>query len=122
MGGGPGRYVWGDRRRAALYMTAMQAEAGFGCPTTMTFAALPELAAEPELHAEWAPLLTAASYDQSSISTHEKGSAIACVADAFCASRLAPDARARARVWDAADRHRFRCNRAASHTCRLKPL
>ena len=29
--------------RAALYMTAMQAEAGFACPTTMTFAAIPAL-------------------------------------------------------------------------------
>ena len=45
--------------RAALYMTAMQAEAGFGCPITMTFAAVPALRAQPELAAEWEPLLTA---------------------------------------------------------------
>ena len=37
--------------RAALYMTAMQAEAGFGCPITMTFAAIPALRAQPELAA-----------------------------------------------------------------------
>ena len=33
--------------RAALYMTAMQAEAGFCCPITMTFAVVPALRAQP---------------------------------------------------------------------------
>jgi putative acyl-CoA dehydrogenase len=37
--------------RAALYLTATQAEAGFGCPVTMTFAAIPALRAAPELAA-----------------------------------------------------------------------
>ncbi|MGH2864188.1 MAG: DNA alkylation response protein, partial [Solirubrobacteraceae bacterium] len=41
--------------RAALYMTAMQAEAGFACPITMTFAVVPALRAQPELAAEWEP-------------------------------------------------------------------
>ena len=45
--------------RAALYLTAIQAEAGFACPITMTFAVVPALRAEPELAAEWIPLLTA---------------------------------------------------------------
>ena len=45
--------------RAALYMTAMQAEAGFCCPITMTFAVVPALRAQPELAAEWEPLVTA---------------------------------------------------------------
>ena len=45
--------------RAALYMTAMQAEAGFACPITMTFAVVPALRAQPELAAEWEPLVTA---------------------------------------------------------------
>jgi putative acyl-CoA dehydrogenase len=62
--------------RAALYMTAMQAEAGFACPITMTFAAIPALRAQPELAAEWEPLLTAASYDPRSIPAAIKGSAI----------------------------------------------
>ena len=44
-------------------MTAMQAEAGFACPITMTFAVVPALRAEPQLAAEWEPLLTATSYD-----------------------------------------------------------
>ncbi|HEU0249382.1 MAG TPA: acyl-CoA dehydrogenase family protein [Solirubrobacteraceae bacterium] len=66
--------------RAALYMTAMQAEAGFACPITMTFAVLPALRAQPELLAEWGPLVTATSYDPRLIDSHEKGSAIAGMA------------------------------------------
>jgi putative acyl-CoA dehydrogenase len=66
--------------RAALYMTAMQAEAGFACPITMTFAAIPALRAQPELAAEWEPLLTATTYDPRSIPAPEKGSAISGMA------------------------------------------
>ena len=66
--------------RAALYMTAMQAEAGFACPITMTFAVVPALRAQPELAAEWEPLLTATTYDPRLISAAEKGSAIAGMA------------------------------------------
>jgi putative acyl-CoA dehydrogenase len=66
--------------RAAMYMTAMQAEAGFACPITMTFAVVPALRAQPELAAEWEPLVTAASYDPRSIPASEKGSAIAGMA------------------------------------------
>jgi putative acyl-CoA dehydrogenase len=62
--------------RGALFITATQAEAGFACPTTMTFAAVPALRAQPELAAEWEPLLTATSYDPSSVPAAEKGSAI----------------------------------------------
>jgi putative acyl-CoA dehydrogenase len=66
--------------RAALYMTAMQAEAGFCCPITMTFAVVPALRAQPELAAEWEPLVTATTYDPRLISAAEKGSAIAGMA------------------------------------------
>ena len=66
--------------RAALYMTAMQAEAGYACPITMTFAAIPALRAQPELAAEWEPLLTSRSYDGRLIEASEKGSAIAGMA------------------------------------------
>lgn len=66
--------------RAALYMTAMQAEAGFCCPITMTFAVLPALRAQPELLEEWGPLVTATSYDPRLIPAGEKGSAIAGMA------------------------------------------
>ncbi|HTR89677.1 MAG TPA: acyl-CoA dehydrogenase family protein, partial [Solirubrobacteraceae bacterium] len=66
--------------RAALYMTAMQAEAGFACPITMTFAVVPALRAQPELAAEWEPLVTATTYDPRLIPASEKGCAIAGMA------------------------------------------
>jgi putative acyl-CoA dehydrogenase len=66
--------------RAALYMTAMQAEAGFACPITMTFAVVPALRAQPELAAEWEPLITARRYDPRLIRASEKGCAIAGMA------------------------------------------
>jgi putative acyl-CoA dehydrogenase len=66
--------------RAALYMTAMQAEAGFACPITMTFAVVPALRAQPELAATWEPLVTATSYDPRLVPATEKGSAIAGMA------------------------------------------
>jgi putative acyl-CoA dehydrogenase len=66
--------------RAALYMTAMQAEAGFCCPITMTFAVVPALRAQPELAAEWEPLVTANHYDPRLIPAAEKGSAISGMA------------------------------------------
>jgi putative acyl-CoA dehydrogenase len=66
--------------RAALYMTAMQAEAGYACPITMTFAVVPALRAQPELAAEWEPLVTATTYDPRLIPAAEKGSAISGMA------------------------------------------
>ncbi len=66
--------------RAAMYMTAMQAEAGFACPITMTFAVVPALRAQPELAAEWEPLITATTYDPRSIPAAEKGSALSGMA------------------------------------------
>jgi putative acyl-CoA dehydrogenase len=66
--------------RAALYMTAMQAEAGFACPITMTFAVVPALRAQPELAAEWEPLVTATTYDPRLIPAGEKGCAISGMA------------------------------------------
>jgi putative acyl-CoA dehydrogenase len=66
--------------RAALYMTAMQAEAGYACPITMTFAVVPALRAQPELAAEWEPLVTATHYDPRLVPAAEKGCAIAGMA------------------------------------------
>jgi putative acyl-CoA dehydrogenase len=66
--------------RAGLYMTAMQAEAGFACPITMTFAVLPALRATPALAAEWEPLITATTYDPRLVPAAQKGSAIAGMA------------------------------------------
>jgi putative acyl-CoA dehydrogenase len=62
--------------RAALYHCAVQAEAGFGCPITMTFAAVPALRAQPDVAEEWVPLLTAAAYDPELRPAAEKGSAL----------------------------------------------
>jgi len=49
--------------RAAMYVTSGQAEAGHGCPMTMTFAAVPALRTTPHLAEAWIPRLTAAAYD-----------------------------------------------------------
>jgi putative acyl-CoA dehydrogenase len=66
----------GHAARAAMYITAIQAEAGFACPTTMTYAAIPALRMQPELAAEWEPLLTATTYDPDLKPATDKGSAI----------------------------------------------
>ena len=49
--------------RAALFYLMAQVEAGHGCPVSMTHAAVPALRAQPELAAEWEPLLTSLDYD-----------------------------------------------------------
>jgi putative acyl-CoA dehydrogenase len=49
--------------RAAMYMSGMQAEAGFCCPITMTFAAVPALRASDSIAEEWVPRLISTSYD-----------------------------------------------------------
>ncbi|SFK61318.1 acyl-CoA dehydrogenase family protein [Streptomyces pini] len=60
---------WADGRpgahlvRAAKFYLWSQAEAGHGCPVSMTYAAVPALRARPELAAAYEPLLTARSYD-----------------------------------------------------------
>lgn len=68
----PGAHV----ARAAIYMSGMQAEAGFCCPITMTFAAVPALRATPALAEQWVPLATATTYDPRMVPAAEKGSAI----------------------------------------------
>jgi len=60
---------WRERRpgahvaRATLFLLTAQVEAGHGCPISMTHAAVPALRAQPELAAEWEPLLTSLVYD-----------------------------------------------------------
>jgi putative acyl-CoA dehydrogenase len=60
---------WRDPRpgahaaRAALFFVLAQAEAGHGCPISMTYAAVPALRAEPEVAREWEPRITSAEYD-----------------------------------------------------------
>ncbi len=50
-------------RRAAGFVAWSQVEAGHGCPVSMTYSAVPALAASPELSAIWTPLLTSREYD-----------------------------------------------------------
>jgi putative acyl-CoA dehydrogenase len=68
----PGAHV----ARAATYVCSGQAEAGFGCPITMTFAAVPAVCVQPDLAEEWVPRLTATTYDPELKPAHEKASAL----------------------------------------------
>ncbi|MFJ7411178.1 acyl-CoA dehydrogenase family protein [Streptomyces sp. NPDC098077] len=52
----------GHVRRAAGFLVWTQAEAGHGCPLSMTHAAVPALRTDPALAAEWEPLLTSHTY------------------------------------------------------------
>ncbi|MFE2544063.1 acyl-CoA dehydrogenase family protein [Actinacidiphila glaucinigra] len=60
---------WADDRpgahvaRAAGFMVWSTAEAGHGCPVSMTYAVVPALRAAPELAAVYEPLLTSRVYD-----------------------------------------------------------
>jgi putative acyl-CoA dehydrogenase len=49
--------------RAAKFYVWSQAEAGHGCPVSMTYAAVPALRQEPALAAQFEPLLAARAYD-----------------------------------------------------------
>ena len=55
----PGAHV----ARAAKFMVWTQAEAGHGCPISMTYACVPALRHSPDLAACYEPLLTSARYD-----------------------------------------------------------
>ncbi|MFD5513380.1 acyl-CoA dehydrogenase family protein [Streptomyces sp. NPDC127051] len=54
----------GHLRRAAGFFVWSQAEAGHGCPVSMTHAAVPALRTDPELAAEWEPRLTSHAYEE----------------------------------------------------------
>jgi putative acyl-CoA dehydrogenase len=60
---------WGDKTpaahvaRAAKFLVWTQAEAGHGCPISMTYACVPALRHSPDLAARYEPLLSSASYD-----------------------------------------------------------
>jgi putative acyl-CoA dehydrogenase len=74
---GPGRHV----ARAALFVTLAYAEAGVGCPLSMTHAAVPALReGAPELAAEWEPALTSLAYDPGLRPVAEKRGALAGMA------------------------------------------
>jgi len=60
---------WADQRdgahvaRAAKFLVWTQAEAGHGCPISMTYACVPALRHAPDLAATFEPLLTSAVYE-----------------------------------------------------------
>lgn len=58
--------------RAGLSYLHSQAEAGTGCPLTMTFAAVPVLKQQPELAALWLPKVLAREYDPRNVSMAHK--------------------------------------------------
>jgi len=69
----PGAHV----ARAALFYVWQQAEAGHGCPVSMTHAAVPALrAGAPELAATWEPQLIATAYDPGLRPLAEKAGAL----------------------------------------------
>ena len=68
----PGAHV----ARAAMFFTLSQAEAGHGCPISMTYAAVPALRTTPEVAAEWVPRITSTAYDPRMMPVEGKSGAL----------------------------------------------
>jgi putative acyl-CoA dehydrogenase len=69
----PGAHV----ARGAAFMCMSQAEAGIGCPISMTYSVIPALRTQPELAAEWEPRLLSAEYDPRNAPAPRKSGALA---------------------------------------------
>jgi putative acyl-CoA dehydrogenase len=69
----PGAHV----ARGAAFMCMSQAEAGIGCPISMTYSVIPALRAQPELAAEWEPRFLSSTYDPSNAPAEGKAGALA---------------------------------------------
>jgi putative acyl-CoA dehydrogenase len=69
----PGAHV----ARGAAFMCMSQAEAGVGCPISMTYSVIPALRTQPELAAEWEPRFLSAEYDSRNMPAPEKSGALA---------------------------------------------
>jgi putative acyl-CoA dehydrogenase len=69
----PGAHV----ARGAAFMCMSQAEAGIGCPISMTYSVIPALRTQPELAAEWEPRLLSSTYDPRNAPAPEKSGALA---------------------------------------------
>jgi putative acyl-CoA dehydrogenase len=72
----PGAHV----ARAAAFYVWTQAEAGHGCPISMTYSVVPALRADPDLAAEWEPRLVSDIYDPVSRPAAQKAGALAGMA------------------------------------------
>jgi putative acyl-CoA dehydrogenase len=69
----PGAHV----ARGAAFMCFSQAEAGVGCPISMTYSVIPALRTQPELAAEWEPRFFSAEYDPANAPAAGKAGALA---------------------------------------------
>ncbi|HEX6454922.1 MAG TPA: acyl-CoA dehydrogenase family protein [Solirubrobacterales bacterium] len=69
----PGAHV----ARGAAFMCMSQAEAGIGCPISMTYSVIPALRTQPELAAEWEPRFLSADYDPANAPAPQKLGALA---------------------------------------------
>ena len=69
----PGAHV----ARGAAFMCMSQAEAGIGCPISMTYSVIPALRTQPELAAEWEPRFFSNAYDPANAPAGEKAGALA---------------------------------------------
>jgi putative acyl-CoA dehydrogenase len=62
----------GQVGRAGLYYLFNQAENGVACPITMTYAAVPMMAQQPEIAAEWMPRVLSRRYDRRNLPAERK--------------------------------------------------
>jgi putative acyl-CoA dehydrogenase len=69
----PGAHV----ARGAAFMCMSQAEAGIGCPLSMTYSVIPAIRHQPELADEWEPRWTSNKYDPRNMPATEKPGALA---------------------------------------------
>jgi putative acyl-CoA dehydrogenase len=69
----PGAHV----ARGAAFMCMSQAEAGIGCPVSMTYSVIPALRTQPELAAEWEPRFLSSEYDPRNTPATDKAGALA---------------------------------------------
>ena len=69
----PGAHV----ARGAAFMCMSQAEAGIGCPISMTYSVIPALRTQPELAAEWEPRFLSNAYDPRNAPAPKKDGALA---------------------------------------------
>jgi len=61
--------------RAAMSYLHSQAEAGSGCPLTMTYASVPVIKSQPELAAVWLPKILSGHYDPRNLPIEQKSGA-----------------------------------------------
>jgi putative acyl-CoA dehydrogenase len=68
----PGGHV----ARAALFFVLAQAEAGHGCPISMTYSSVPAIRIQPEIARQWEPRFTSTQYDPRMIPASAKTGAL----------------------------------------------